>query len=172
MLLYWHGSDAMADYNVRQISELLNVDTETVRRWIRTNKLKGTKTSKKTGFVVPEAELKRFLNNIPKYSGVAAGLMAATIPGVGFPITAGALVAKIISSLFINNNRDNTVTSDDIIDYVKEEIKKEKAMILQKEEAIQQLKIEIQEKQEHIEGLRYLLDNTDFQQIADSINKK
>ena len=121
---------------------------------------------------MPEAELKRFLNNIPKYSGVAAGLMAATIPGVGFPITAGALVAKIISSLFINNNRDNTVTSDDIIDYVKEEIKKEKATILQKEEAIQQLKIEIQEKQEHIEGLRYLLDNTDFQQIADSINKK
>ena len=108
----------MADYNVRQISELLNVDTETVRRWIRTNKLKGTKTSKKTGFVVPEAELKRFLNNIPKYSGVAAGLMAATIPGVGFPITAGALVAKIISSLFFYN-RENTVTCDDIFDYVK-----------------------------------------------------
>jgi len=177
MLLCYYiceGSDAMADYNVKQISELLDVDSETVRRWIRTNKLKGTKSSKKAGFVVSEAELKRFLNRIPKYSGVAAGLMVTALPGIGFPIAAGAFVGKIISDLFINsyNSKDSTVTSDDIINYVKEEIEKENSTILQKKEAIQQLELEIEEKQKHIKGLQYLLENTDFQQIADSINNK
>ena len=88
-----------------------------------------------------------------------------------------ALITYRVEQLEKKVEKHNTVVErtyhlEDDLKYVKEEIKKEKATILQKEEAIQQLKIEIQEKQEHIEGLRYLLENTDFQQIADSINKK
>ena len=121
----------MADYNVKQISELLGVDSETVRRWIRTNKLKGTKNSKKTGFVVSETELKRFLDKMPKYSGIAASLMVATIPIVGFPVAAGALWGNLISGLFISS-RCTTITSDDIISYIQEEIKAGSLSISQK----------------------------------------
>lgn len=96
----------MADYNVKQISELVNVDSETVRRWIRTNKLKGTKDSKKTGFVVSESELKRFLNGIPKYSEVAAGLMAAAVPAVGVPIAVGTLLGSLVGSLLIGKGTE------------------------------------------------------------------
>lgn len=162
----------MADYNVKQISELLDVDSETVRRWIRTNKLKGTKSSKKAGFVVSEAELKRFLNNVPKYSGIAAGLMVTALPGVGFPIAAGALFGSLIRSIINNGNNEITVTSNDIINYIKKEVEKESATILQKKSAIQQLELEIKEKQKHVEELQYLLENANFQQISDSINKK
>lgn len=160
----------MADYNVKQISELLNVDSETVRRWIRTNKLKGTKDSKKTGFVVSESELKRFLNGIPKYSGVAAGLMAAAVPAVGVPIAVGTLLGSIAGSLFIGKGK--SVTPNDITAYVQKEISKANSSIAQKQAAIQQLQAEIEESKKQIEGFQYLLENADFQQMSDNINNK
>lgn len=160
----------MADYNVKQISELLNVDSETVRRWIRTNKLKGTKDSKKTGFVVSESELKRFLNGIPKYSGVAAGLMAATVPAVGVPIAVGTLLGSLVTSFFVG--KEKNVTPNDIINYVQKEISKTNSAIVQKQTTIQQLQTEVEESIKYIEGLQSLLDNADFQKMADNINNK
>lgn len=160
----------MADYNVKQISELLNVDSETVRRWIRTNKLKGTKDSKKTGFVVSESELKRFLNSIPKYSGVAVGLMTAAVPAVGVPMAVGTLLGSLARSIL--NEKGKSVTPNDITTYVQKEISKVNLSIAQKQVAMQQLQAEIEENKKHIEGLQYLLENADFQQMADSINNK
>lgn len=56
-------------YNVRQISQILQVSTKTVRRWIRFSVLEGSlDKGKKGGYLVTEKELSRFLENRPKYN--------------------------------------------------------------------------------------------------------
>ena len=57
----------MRTYNVIQIAKLLNVNEETVRRWIRTDGLKAEQTSKKTGNVINEQDLLEFVQTKPKY---------------------------------------------------------------------------------------------------------
>ena len=54
-------------YNVYEISKMLNVSEETVRRWIRNGKLKSECKSKKQGNVIKRNDLEDFLNNNPKY---------------------------------------------------------------------------------------------------------
>ena len=54
-------------YSVKEIAEMLNVNEETVRRWLRDpNGLSGTKTSRKEGYMVAEIPLKDFLKKKPK----------------------------------------------------------------------------------------------------------
>lgn len=57
----------MKTYKVMEIASLLNVNVETVRRWIRSGKLRSSQTSKKTGNVVDEQDLFEFIETIPKY---------------------------------------------------------------------------------------------------------
>lgn len=160
----------MADYTVKQISELLDVDSETVRRWIRAQKLKGTKNSKKTGFVVSESELKRFLNSIPKYSGIAAGLVATAVPTVGVPIAVGTLLGSLAGSFWVG--KDKCITPNDIIDHIHNEILKTNLAIYQKQATIQQLQVEIEENSRYIERLQNLLENADFNEMTEKINRK
>ncbi len=54
-------------YSVKEISELLNVSSETVRRWIRNDRLKATQQSRKTGNAITEDDFKQFINKSPKY---------------------------------------------------------------------------------------------------------
>lgn len=60
----------MRKYNVTEIARLLDVNEETVRRWIRSNDLKATQSSKKAGNVVDEADLFDFVEARPKYRKV------------------------------------------------------------------------------------------------------
>ena len=57
----------MRTYKVMEIAELLNVNEETVRRWIRSDGLKARQTSKKTGNVINEQDLIEFVRTKPKY---------------------------------------------------------------------------------------------------------
>ena len=57
-------------YTVKQISNLLDVDPETVRRWIRRGDLKDTQRSKKDENVIFEDQLNEFLISHPKYSQI------------------------------------------------------------------------------------------------------
>lgn len=54
-------------YSVKQIACLLNVGTETVRRWIRDGEMQGCKDSKKGGFRVSQSNLDTFIRLHPKY---------------------------------------------------------------------------------------------------------
>ena len=60
------------EYTVKEISELLMVNKETVRRWIRDSKLQGTQNSKKEGYTVDEFSLQLFLIDNPKYDRICA----------------------------------------------------------------------------------------------------
>lgn len=58
------------EYTVKEISELLMVNKETIRRWIRDGKLNGARNSKKEGFTVDEFSLQQFLIDNPKYNRI------------------------------------------------------------------------------------------------------
>ena len=57
----------MKIYNTKEIAELLGVDNETVRRWIRSGELKAEQSSKKQGNIVYEKDLFDFIYDKPKY---------------------------------------------------------------------------------------------------------
>lgn len=57
----------MKTYSVAEIAKLLNVNKETVRRWIRSGQLKSTKKSKRDGNVIDELDLFEFVQTKPKY---------------------------------------------------------------------------------------------------------
>ena len=57
----------MRTYNVAEIAELLQINKETVRRWIRSGELKSTQKSRKNGSVVDELDLFEFVQTKPKY---------------------------------------------------------------------------------------------------------
>ena len=58
-------------YTTIQIACMLNVNAETVRRWLRTGKLKGYFSgSKKGGFIIKETDLEEFIKKHPKYRKV------------------------------------------------------------------------------------------------------
>lgn len=46
----------MKSYTVKDVAEMLQVNPETVRRWIRDNKLRAEKTSNKGGNKILESE--------------------------------------------------------------------------------------------------------------------
>lgn len=160
----------MSEYNVKQISEMLNINPETVRRWIRNGKLDAKQASKKGGNVVSEEALKKFLEVTPKYAGLAAGIAVAATPVMGVPITVAAMMGGLISGLYSCKN--NALTSMQIKEYIEKEITKSRKMLDQKEATLMQLHDEIEEGKKHIEEMTYLLNNADFQEMADSINGK
>ena len=57
----------MKTYSVAEIAKLLNVNKETVRRWIRSGQLKSTQKSKRDGNVIDEFDLFEFVQTKPKY---------------------------------------------------------------------------------------------------------
>lgn len=60
----------MKTYSVAEIAKLLNVNKETVRRWIRSGQLKSTQKSRKNGNVVDELDLFEFVQTKPQYRNV------------------------------------------------------------------------------------------------------
>ena len=78
----------MQKYTVTKIAKLMNVNEETVRRWIRAGQLKATMTSKKEGNVIEESDLMEFIRNNPKY---------------GFALSAPEAPARDVYSIYLNN---------------------------------------------------------------------
>lgn len=52
---------------VQQVGNILDVNSETVRRWIRKGELKATMNSRKKGYIIDEVELEDFIRRYPKY---------------------------------------------------------------------------------------------------------
>lgn len=160
----------MSEYNVKQISEMLDTNPETVRRWIRSGKLEAEQTSKKGGNVVSEEALKKFLQSTPKYASLLAGAAIAATPVMGLPMAMGAIIGGIAGGFYQRKN--HTVTPEYIKEHIASEIKKSKKLIKQKEVAIAQMQLELDNEKKNIQELTYLLQNGDFDQMALDINTK
>ena len=58
----------MITYTTRQVSVILDVDAQTIRKWAREGKLKATIRSKKEGYVFRKLSLDEFVYNNPAYA--------------------------------------------------------------------------------------------------------
>ena len=66
-------------YTVTQVSEMFNVNPETVRRWCRTGRLNATLECKRSGFHIDEESLNDFVNRSSKHRKMV-------LPAVAFSI--------------------------------------------------------------------------------------
>ena len=160
----------MKSFSVEQIAELLNTNPETVRRWIRNDKLHATKSSNKSGWVVSEEELTSFIGKSKKYSGIATSIVALSsaagaigllpLAGVSGALAAGTAIASIISAAS-NGKKIEGVDKKALSAIIESSIIAHRVVIDQKngeieslEEKIQALKKEIEKEEEIIDNLK------------------
>lgn len=161
----------MVTYSVKRVAEILGTNEETVRRWIRSGKLKAEKTSNKEGNVIKEAALAAFAKASPKYaSAIAACLSMGTGFGLAaFGLTGAAstiLAAKEIENIALEKAR---VSADSVYSYLAERIRDERSKLEQllKEQANIEKRIQIESElvERLIEQLNGLDDATINQKI-------
>ena len=147
-------------YNVKQIADILDTNLETVRRWIRENKLKAVQVSRKNGNVVTEDELKRFVQATPKYlSKYAASLTALTLLSSD-GLLARAIVTSALLGYFTEYNKLITqVTLKDFKKYLQNDIQRLNTTIEQKQNLMRQTKQEIDILTKKINQYKYLLEH-------------
>lgn len=153
----------MKTYSVKQIAEMLDTNPETVRRWIRDDKLSAVQVSKKTGNVITEDELQRFIKATPKYlpKFTASSLGVA---GVAGPLGVGVIVGGIVAGALLGyyeekNDTDVAVKTEDFKNYLKQNIKKFEKSNLQKQALIEKTQKEIEELNKKIDQYKYLLEH-------------
>ncbi len=162
----------MKTYSVKQIAEMLGTNPETVRRWIRDDKLKAVQVSRKDGNVVTEAELGRFIKATPKYfSKLNAGAaLAAMAPVVGIGALASGIVVSALLGYFDGENSvDVRVRPQDFKNYLQGNVAKLNGIIAQKQALIHQTEAEISEISKQIEQYTYLLENESL--LFDTLEK-
>ena len=132
-----------------------NTSEETVRRWIRSGKLKANMNSRKKGSVITDAMLREFTKNTPKYAAALTtpigGIVAAST------LLLGTLVAKNVEKGEAIKN--STIDSEEIKKILKENLATVKINIKNKKKAIAQLEQEIVDEETKIKSLEYLLKN-------------
>lgn len=145
----------MNTYTVKEVSEMLNTNPETVRRWIRDKKLDATIESKKGGHIINEVALRAFLKSSPKYAATAsASLIGATLLPT---VLVGSLIAqKLIDAEQLKKAQ---ISTQDVISFLRSEIQKCKDAIKSKESTIQQLQKQIKDDETQIAEFQKLIDN-------------
>ena len=145
----------MKSYSVKEISELLGTNPETVRRWIRNGKLVADQASRKGGNSVTEAELQQFVKRTPKYAAIAAGGLAAAAPFVGLPIAIGGMIGGVLGLLDGSiKAKDIQLEAQDVIKALTDNIGQCTENIKRKQEAIAQLEKEIEAEEAQISALK------------------
>ena len=146
----------METYSVKQIADMLNTKPETVRRWIRSGKLKAEQSSRKDGNVITEGNLNKFLMSSPKYAGLIAGAAIAA-PIAAIPL-AGGIVATYLAMCKMEQDRENpSFSKNDVKKYLKEEIARRDASMRQKLKTIKQMQQEITNDQQQISECKFVL---------------
>lgn len=150
----------MEIFSVKQIADMLNTQPETVRRWIRSGKLKAEKTSRKEGHTVTEGDLKKFLKSSPKYTGVIAGaaIGAMVAPVVAIPLVGGIAATYLAASKNGKEYDDPSFSKEDVKRYLHEEIERRTTSINQKMKTIEQLQQEIAMDQQQIAECKFIID--------------
>ncbi|MGN0707476.1 MAG: helix-turn-helix domain-containing protein [Faecalibacterium sp.] len=146
----------MKTYTVKELSQLLGTNPETVRRWIRSGKLKAVQVSKKGGNCVSETDFQNFLKESPKYAGIAAATMS--IPFVGPSLALGTLVSSLAISHYADKKSSEFNTSvTELAQCLTSLIEDRKSDINKKEATISQLQNELAEDQKQLELLQKAL---------------
>lgn len=145
----------MKSYTVKEVAELLKVNPETVRRWIRDKKLIAHKTSNKSGNKILESELRAFLKTSPGY---AANLSSLFVGGVA---ASAIMLATYATGKVIENNelKRAKVDREEIISFIRSEIASHEALVKRKLESIEQIKKELIAEQNRIQELETIIED-------------
>jgi excisionase family DNA binding protein len=138
-------------YTVKEIAELLSVNEETVRRWIREDKLKAERGSGRQGSKVTSDALKEFLEDnkglVTSMAASTLGLSSAAMIGTGalmaglaVPVSGAVLAGLSWLSILKSKNKDKKEIRVELME-------KE----LELENLAMQLKTEIAAKQNELE---------------------
>ena len=148
----------MKTYTVKEISELLSVDQETVRRWIRDKKLKADMPSRKEGSQVREDDLYKYLSSTAKYAGKAALLAAANpaLAAISLIGVGASGVASAVMALYINE-KNFVLSEENVVAVLEQGIDECQKEITQKLKARGQIDEEIATAQTKLDTLRELM---------------
>lgn len=158
----------MEVYTVKQVADMLQINPETIRRWIRQKKLIAIQDSRKDGNVITQDSLNNFLRSMPKYAGVVGGIAGLGVASpLGLPLLASSLVGAIVSKN--TDNIDNSlVFSEDLERYLNTELELHEKNIKIKEKNIEQIKIEIEAKKMKIDELKKLIERKNKKNDSDN----
>lgn len=147
----------MKSYTVKEIAEMLQVNPETVRRWIRDKKLVAQKTSNKGGNRILESELRAFLKTAPGHATSLSSLL------VGGAATSAIMAATYATGKVLEANelKRAKVGSKEIAIFIRSEIASHESLVKSKQESIRQIEKEITAEQDRIEELRAILDKVE-----------
>ena len=150
----------MKTYSVKQVAKLLNTNPETVRRWIRDDKLKAVQISRKDGNVITETDLDRFLTATPKYLPVFVANAAFLSPAAaGFAVAGSAVGAMYYTVLHHMKERNIHITVEALKEFLKEQITHNDNVVQQKQALIEQTNEEIIEIVKQNGQLQYMLEH-------------
>lgn len=154
------GGDIMETFTVRQVADILKTNPETVRRWIRSGKLKAEKTSNKTGNVILESSLENFGKIMPKYNKLIANNLINSSASSALIGAATVLTASIIGGLYKGKQEEINKAKIDFNELHKliiSEIETRKKSITEKEKTLKMLQKEIDTEKEILKELNGLL---------------
>lgn len=154
----------METYSVKEIAEMLNTNPETVRRWIRDKKLEASIESKRCGHIVYESALREFLRASPKYAAIAKTSLADVAENAVLPtVIIGCMIAqRLIDSEQLKKAR---ISNDDIINSLRNEIRKCTEAVKAKEDTVRQLQMQIETDQSLITEFQKLIDCLSAEEI-------
>ena len=134
----------MKSFSVYQVSQMLDTNQETIRRWIRSGSLKASKSSRKGGYEIEPTTLTDFLREHPKYVDAA---FSSLKDALRLQMARGDIGDNLMDfkQLFL----DSASLKDDIL--------KSEELIVQKRRIIARLELDIHREMERIEVLKFIL---------------
>lgn len=141
----------METYSAKEVAEMLNVNPETVRRWIRSGKLETVKGSSNNENLILLNSLNSFLSST-KYAKSTAGLVAyATL---SLASLGGAIANKIISD---KRRINSQIPATEIKKWVQEEIDQLDRSIDKKQKKLDAIQQEIDEESQKRSELKAIM---------------
>ena len=138
----------MKSFNIYQVSQMLDMNQETVRRWIRSGSLKASLSSRKDGYEIRPKALADFLREHPKY---ADAVLSSLKDALRLQMAKGEIGDNLVDfkQLFL----DSASLKDDIL--------KSEELIAQKRRIIERLELDIYREMERIEVLKFILSHNE-----------
>lgn len=161
----------MKEYSVKEIAALLGTNQETVRRWIRTGKLKAVDNSSKKGEskVILESALNSFLKASPKYAAVASTLTSNFslkwgVAALGIGILNAAFAATSEARKIENNRTKKAkVTEDETIIFLAKSIEENRTelekLMIYREDLDKKIQAQTEILNTHLQQLKLLVAN-------------
>ncbi|MEK3976187.1 helix-turn-helix domain-containing protein [Psychrobacillus sp. FSL K6-1267] len=107
--------EVSAILTTKEISQMLGVSEETVRRWIRTKELKAIQEGK--SYLVDRNDLNHFVNKKAKEgTATSIGKMALLLPIVGGVVGGASSVSKFIKMINSKGNQSNSELLSELSD--------------------------------------------------------